>query len=111
MPRQRPLAAVLLALALLYGYRFHADPHLLAALLVFVGPALILLITLFIGWKRAPLSAGLLALAWFTHGVMSAWTQPLWLWCAWLEILLSLIIIGLVSIPGLRARFSAKRSR
>ena len=49
-----------------------------------------------------------LALGWFSHGVMSAWSHPETALLAWVEIALSLLVIALASLPGLRARFGRK---
>jgi uncharacterized membrane protein len=49
-----------------------------------------------------------LALFWFSHGVMSAWSHPeVALW-GWLELALALAVIGVASTPGLRRRFGRK---
>jgi len=103
------LVIVLLLLALLYSTWFYYDRHWLAALIVFVCPPLGLLAGLLAGWRTARLWAGILALLWFSHGVMSAWTQPQRLFYAWLEIGLALTVVMLVSVPGLRARLGRKR--
>jgi len=104
----RALIIDLLLLALLYSTWFYDDRHAIAAMLVFVFPPLGLVIGLLAGWRNARLSAGLLALLWFSHGVMSAWTQPQRMLYAWLEIILALAVVMLVSVPGLRARFRRK---
>ncbi|MCY1449481.1 hypothetical protein D9M71_662190 [compost metagenome] len=52
--------------------------------------------------------AGVLALFWFSHGVMSAWSHPETAHWAWLELLLALAVIGVSSAPGLRRRFSKR---
>ena len=51
----------------------------------------------------------MLALFWFSHGVMVAWTRPPERLLAWLEIALSLLVIGASSWPGLQARFGGRR--
>jgi uncharacterized membrane protein len=51
-----------------------------------------------------------LALFWFSHGVMSAWSHPeVALW-AWIELGLALAVIAVASTPGLRRRFGQKRT-
>ena len=50
----------------------------------------------------------MLALLWFAHGVMVAWTRPPDRAHAWLVVLLSLAIVFAASIPGLRARFGRR---
>ena len=46
-----------------------------------------------------------IALAWFSHGVMAAWTRPAEAGYAAAEILLALAVIVSANWPGLRARF------
>ena len=105
MTQARPLALALFALSATYVAWFWHDRHALAALLVFALPPLLLGLVAWRGWTRAGLSAGLIALLWFSHGVMVAWTRPLERGFAFAEIVLTLAIIGFASLPGLRARF------
>ena len=109
MSMARPLALVLFALAVLYAAWFAQDKHREAALLVFAAPPLVLGLLAWRGWPRAAFVAGLFALAWFSHGVMVAWTRPPERLLAWLEIALSLLVIGASSWPGLQARFGGRR--
>ena len=109
MKLARPLAFALFALAATYAAWFWNDRHALAALLVFALPPLLLGVVAWRGWKPAGLTAGLIALLWFSHGVMVAWTRPPERAFACIEILLTLAIIGFASLPGLRARFSKPR--
>ncbi|MFT3761032.1 MAG: DUF2069 domain-containing protein [Pseudoxanthomonas sp.] len=110
MTTRRLLVAALIALAALYAAWFRADKHLLASLIVFVAPPLLLAAGVAAGAKRAPFWAGVLALFWFCHGVMAAWSRPAEAAYAWLEIALSLLVVLASNWPGLRARFG-KRSR
>jgi len=107
----RWLAATLLGLAALYLSAFHDDRHRIATWLVFALPPAWLALALFRPSSRAPFWAGVLALFWFSHGVMAAWTRPYAPALATLEIILSLAVIGLASAPGLRARRAARASR
>jgi len=109
MTLARPLALALFALATTYAAWFWNDRHALAALLVFALPPLLLGVVAWRGWTRAGLTAGLVALLWFSHGVMVAWTRPPERTFALIEILLTLAIIGFASLPGLRARFRKPR--
>ncbi len=109
MKLARPLALALFVLAANYATWFWNDRHALAALLVFALPPLLLGVVAWRGWTRAGLTAGLIALLWFSHGVMVAWTRPPERGFAFVEILLTLAIIGFASLPGLRARFSKPR--
>lgn len=108
MKLARPLALSLFALASTYMLWFWNDRHAVAAILVFAIPPLLLAIVAWRGWRPAGLSAGLIALLWFSHGVIVAWTRPPERAFAFAEILLSLVIIYLASMPGLRARFKKR---
>ncbi len=109
MSLARPLALALFALAATYAAWFWQDRHAAAALLVFALPPAALGLLAWRGWTRAGLSAGLVALLWFSHGVLVAWTRPPERAFAFAEILLALAIIYLASMPGLRARFGKPR--
>ena len=110
MNRQRStLLLALIALATLYTFWFLHDKHWLATQLVFTGPPLLLAIALRLGWQRASFWAGVFALFWFSHGVMSAWTHRETALYAWAEIVLSLLVVVLASLPGLRARFGKRK--
>ena len=106
---KRILLAALIALALLYGFWFARAPQEWVALVVFgLPPALCALAV----WRRAR-TAGLwsavLALAWFSHGVLIAWIRPEERVPAWTELALAVVVVFAASVPGLRARFSRKR--
>ena len=105
----RITGAALLALALLFVPWFRDDRHAVAALLVFALPPLLLAWPAWRGGRRAAFWAGVLAVFWFSHGVMVAWTRPPERLFAWLEIVLSLLVIGAASWPGLQARFGRRR--
>ncbi|MDF2819382.1 MAG: rane protein [Stenotrophomonas rhizophila] len=102
------LATVLLALAALFAVWFAHDRHWLASQLVFTAPPLLLALGVVTGRGKAMFWAGVLALFWFSHGVMSAWSHPETAHFAWLELLLALAVIGVSSAPGLRRRFSKR---
>lgn len=99
----------LMALAALFAVWFVDDRHWLATQLIFTAPPLALAIALRLGWRQASFWAGVLALGWFSHGVMSAWSHPETRLPASLEIVLALLVIASASLPGLRARFSRSR--
>ena len=107
--KRKPLALALLALAALYACWFARDKHALAALLVFALPPLLLAISAWRGLPRAGFFAGVSALLWFSHGVMTAWVQPAQRGFAIAAIALSLAVVYAASIDGLRARFGRKR--
>ncbi|MDQ3206410.1 MAG: DUF2069 domain-containing protein [Pseudomonadota bacterium] len=107
----RFLAAALLALATLYAFWSRDNVGQLAVLLVFVGPPLLLAIAL---WRRvatAAFWAGVLALGWFSHAVMTAWASPGEAVPALLAMLLSVAIVFASSWTGLKARREKKRLR
>jgi uncharacterized membrane protein len=104
----RLLCAALLALVVLYASWFGHDGQR-AALVVFALPPLLLAIALVRGGAaRTAFWAGVLALLWFSHGIMVAWTRPPERLFALGEIGLSLAIVMAASLTGLRARFSKK---
>lgn len=105
------LAATLLALVALYLFAFHGDRHQVATWLVFALPPAALALALYRPGNRAAFWAGVLALFWFSHGVMAAWTRPYAPALAAVEILLALAVIGQASAPGLRARRAARLAR
>ncbi|HTM69589.1 MAG TPA: DUF2069 domain-containing protein [Luteimonas sp.] len=107
-PARRLLRVALLGLVLLYGAWFGGASQW-AALAVFALPPLLLALMLPRHGARAGFCAGVLALLWFSHGVMVAWTRPPDRWPALAEVALALVVVFAASIPGLRARFAKKR--
>ena len=108
-PAKRILIASLIALVLLYAFWFgRVHPDTVALVVFGLPPAL----CAFAAWRRAR-TAGLwsavLALAWFSHGVLVAWIRPEERGLAWIELLLAVVIVFAASLPGLRARFKRKR--
>ncbi len=106
---QRLLAATLLALGLLYLAWYHDDRHWQAALLVFAAPPLLLAPFVLRGGTRATFWTGVLALFWFSHGVMVAWSHPEQRLFALAEIALSVVAVLASSWPGLVARLGKRR--
>lgn len=107
-PANPPLAAALLALSALYAFWFLRGGETVAACVFGLPPLLFAIGVLRTGAARAAFWAGLLALFWFSHGVMIAWSSPPERGLAWIEIALSLAIVWLASLPGLRARFGRR---
>jgi uncharacterized membrane protein len=105
---RRILIAALIVLAGLYLLWFSATPHPWAALAVFTVPPAALAMAALRGWRQAGFWAGVLALAWFSHGVMVAWTRAPERLFATAEIMLALVVVFAASAPGLRARFSKR---
>ena len=96
------LIAALAALSAVYVGWFASE---WVALVVFAGPALACLAGVLRRRRTAGFWAGVLALVWFSHGVMVAWTRPAERGFALAEVALSLAIVLAASVPGLRARF------
>ena len=99
------LVVALFALAALFALWFRGDRHYTAVLLVFVLPPLLALAGVLRGSARAAFWAGVLALFWFSHGVMVAWSRPAEAGYAWMEIVLALVVVLASSWPGLRNKF------
>jgi uncharacterized membrane protein len=104
---RRLLWVALVALVLLFAAWFIPRAQW-AALLVFALPPLLFALALPRGGARIAFWAGVLALLWFSHGVMVAWTRPAELGFALAEVALSLAIVLAASVPGLRARFGRR---
>lgn len=106
----RILLAALLALAALYVAWFGRRGDTVAMVIFVVPPLLFAVGT----WRRrphAPFWAAVLALMWFSHGIMVAWTRPPERLHALAEVALSLVVVFAASLPGLRARFAGRRGR
>lgn len=108
----RLLVLALVLLAGVFAAWFAHDRYWLASQLVFTAPPLVLAAAV-LAWPRArPRLAfwtAVLALAWFSHGVMSAWSHRASAPWAWLEIALAIALVFAASAPGLRARFRRTR--
>jgi uncharacterized membrane protein len=102
----RLLIGALLALGALFGFWFYGKP---VELVIFAGPPLLLALFNWTGAQKPAFWAGLCALAWFSHGVMVAWSRPLDRDLALIEIGLSLVVVLAASLPGWRARLSGRR--
>ena len=107
-PSRVVLAAALLALSALFALWFRGDRHYAAVLLVFCLPPLLALAGVLRGSAKAAFWAGVLALFWFSHGVMAAYSRPAEAGYAWAEIALGLAVVLASSWPGLRKRFGRK---
>lgn len=101
------LVACLVALSGLFLFWFGREPW--GALVVFAVPPAVLALAALRGWRRAGFWSGVLALAWFSHGVMVAWTRAPERLFAVAEIILALVVVFAASLPGLRARFGGRR--
>lgn len=109
MSAQVYLASVLLALALLFAGWALGHPHPLAGLLAFALPPALLAAAALRAWRRAGFTAGVLALLWFSHGVMLLWAEPAARAWALGETLLALLVVHAACLPGWRARRLARQ--
>lgn len=110
MTRHRPaLAILLLALAALYAVWFARGAEWFAVAF-FALPPLLLAIAAGRGGRQASYWAGVLALLWFSHGVMVAWSRPPERGYAWLAIVLAVAIVIIANLPGLHAKFGRKKT-
>ncbi|TWI00861.1 putative membrane protein [Luteimonas cucumeris] len=108
--RHRPaLAMLLLMLAALYAFWFARGSEWFAVAF-FALPPLLLAVSALRGGRQAGYWSGVLALLWFSHGVMVAWSRPADRGVAWLAILLAVAIIIVANLPGLRARFGRNKT-
>ena len=103
------LLVALIALVGLYLLWFGSQPQPWVAVAVFAGPPMLLAMGVLRGVRTAGFWAGVLALAWFSHGVMVAWAHPPERLFALLEVLLAVVVVFASSVPGMRARFGKKK--
>jgi uncharacterized membrane protein len=108
-PARRVLVLSLLALAVLYAVWFGLRSEWVAVAIFGVPPFAFAVSLLRHGGARTAFWAGVVALLWFSHGVMVAFTRPPERLHALAAVALSLLIVFSASIPGLRARFSRSR--
>ena len=104
---RRLLVIALMTLVVLYALWFGGMRDWFA-LMVFALPAAWLAVAAARSERRAGFWSGVLALLWFSHGVMVAWTRPPERGYALAEVALAVAIVLIASVPGLRSRF-AKR--
>jgi uncharacterized membrane protein len=104
---RRWLVIALLTLVVLYALWFGAMGKWVA-LLVFGLPAAGLATAAARAGRRAGFWSGVLALLWFSHGVMVAWTRPPERGYALAEVALAVAIVLIASVPGLRVRFGKR---
>lgn len=109
MNAHKTLIGALVALAAVYAFWFARDAHPVAALLVFALPPALCAMAAMLGLRTAGFWSGVLAMLWFSHAVMAAWTRPPERGFAFMAIALSIVVVFAASIPGLRARFAKRR--
>jgi uncharacterized membrane protein len=103
------LAAALASLALLFAMWFRDAPQSLAAIGLFAGPPLLLAAGALRRSRAAMFWSGVLALFWFSHGVMLAYDRPSERGYALAEVALALLVILAANWSGLHARFGHRR--
>jgi uncharacterized membrane protein len=106
---RRVLLVALIGLVGLYLLWFGSQPHPWVAVAVFAGPPMLLAMGVLRGVRTAAFWAGVFALAWFSHGVMVAWSRPPERLFALLEVALAVVVVFASSVPGMRARFGRKK--
>lgn len=109
MSADRLLAAALFALAVLYAAWFARQGDT-AAVVVFALPPLLLAALLWPFPRAARFWAGVLALAWFSHGVMIAWSHPEQRAWALVETALAVVVVFVANADALRARLARRRT-
>lgn len=103
------LAAMLVALGVLYAAWFAGGDDRVAAWLVFALPPLLLAVAVLRGARTAGFWAGVFSLGWFSHAVVVLYERPAERGWASVELALALAILFASSLPGLRARFAKRR--
>ena len=102
------LSIALLALAAVFALWFRDDRNVVAALLFFALPPLLLALGVWTQRRSARFWSGVIALGWFSHGVMIAWADAAQRGYALAEIALALFIVFVSSASGLRAKFGKR---
>ena len=103
------LLVSLTALAGLYVAWFAGDADPWAEWLVFALPPALLALGVWQRRRTAGFWAAVLALFWFSHGVMVAWSRPPERGFALAAVFLAVVVVFAASLPGLQARFAGKR--
>lgn len=104
---RRILFAALVLLTLLDLAWFWHEP---LARIVFTLPPALCALGVWMHRRTAGFWSGVLALLWFSHGVMVAWTRPPERLQAFAELALAVVVVLAASLPGMRARFAQRRS-
>lgn len=102
------LIALLLLAALFCIWYLLPGQHPIAGLTVFVLPPTLLALGVALRSRLAGYWAGVLALFWFCHGVMLAWSSPPERAYALIEVALALAVIFAANLAGVKARFQKK---
>ena len=110
MSANRVLVAALAALSLLYGAWFLRSGDMVAAAVFALPPAALALLAR-LRQRATAFWSGVLALVWFSHGVMVAWSRPPDRGFALAAVVLSLMVVFAANAGALRARFSRRQGR
>ena len=108
MSAARALIAALLALGALYAAWF-ARVGDWVAVGVFAAPPVLLAALAVARPRIAGFWAGVLALGWFAHGVMLAWSDASVRGLALAAVALALLVVGAANFEALRARGRRRR--
>ncbi len=104
------LALALAALGGLFLVWFRNDLHVMLSYGLFALPPLLLSALVARGGHVASFWSGVLALLWFSHGVMIAWSEPSERGYALAEVILAIAIVIAASAGGMRARARKRKA-
>lgn len=102
------LLLALTSLTVLYAVWFSGDADPWAEWLVFALPPALLAWGVWRRRRTAGFWSAVLALFWFSHGIMVAWSRPPERAMALVAVVLAVVIVFAASLPGLQARFAGK---
>ncbi len=105
------LAFVLMTLSVVFALWFRGDRHYFVALVFFALPPILLGLGALRGSALARFWSGVLALLWFSHGVMVAWSNAAQRSWALAEVALAVAIVLLSCAGGLRAKFAKHKTK
>jgi uncharacterized membrane protein len=104
------LALALAALSALFLVWFRNEDNVILAYAFFALPPLLLAVFAALGSRHARFWSGVLALLWFSHGVMIAWSEPIQRGYGIAETLLAISIVFASSAGGLRERARKRKA-
>jgi uncharacterized membrane protein len=104
------LVVALAALSALFLAWFRHEAQVVAAYVFFALPPLLLAVFAALGSRHARFWSGVLALLWFSHGVMIAWSEPAQRGYGIAETLLAIGIVFASSAGGLRERARKRKA-
>lgn len=97
-------AALTLLQLVWHGWLFPAQTMPAMLVLAFTVIPLLLPLLALGDVRRALLWVGILSLFYFCHGVSEAWSAPGERWLGWLEVLFTLVLIGVLGMGVKRRR-------